>query len=366
MYLSKFDEEGRRETTVVSGIHFTDDAGKQAYLDDGYVEISNEDFKKLMDTMGGANGTGYIYDAVLGAVVDAPPYEPTAGEKAEIIYNNFLGAITQNNERVLTALAAGDEAAISVARAEKTAIISEYRSAQEAGDTAAVSPVVAKLCPFCGNELNSEGHCENENCVDYIRTQAQAPPTYKSFAEASVNEIFETLNAGKATEVFAVGDKKAITTTDNDNWTMEIIFVASNYIRIWVTRGDNNGILTTSKIFLGTYQYNLPSEKTLYINTTTIPNLISKLPDEWQNIGFTLPLPPYTGVYPKLYAGNTATNYWLNYHGYSNTHNTISSWGFVSSDGTYGSSSFSYNSECVSMGVILEARLEASNTSGNS
>jgi len=28
-----------------------------------------------------------------------------------------------------------------------------------------------KRCPFCGHKLNSEGYCENKNCVDYERTK---------------------------------------------------------------------------------------------------------------------------------------------------------------------------------------------------
>ena len=42
-YLAKFDTDGHRETTVVSGVHYETEDERQKYLDVGYTPISDED-----------------------------------------------------------------------------------------------------------------------------------------------------------------------------------------------------------------------------------------------------------------------------------------------------------------------------------
>ena len=42
VYLSKFDDDGKRVATVVSDVHFKTASGKQKYLDDGYIEIPTD------------------------------------------------------------------------------------------------------------------------------------------------------------------------------------------------------------------------------------------------------------------------------------------------------------------------------------
>ena len=73
-YLAKFDTSGRRETTVVSGVHYTTDEERQTYIDDGYIPISDEDYQHYVGNRGmGDNGTGYIRDQKTGKPVSAPP-----------------------------------------------------------------------------------------------------------------------------------------------------------------------------------------------------------------------------------------------------------------------------------------------------
>ena len=73
-YLAKFDAAGRRTTTVINGIHYTTDAERHKYLDDGYIPISEEDYQTYIGNRGaGDNGTGYIRDAKTGKPVSAPP-----------------------------------------------------------------------------------------------------------------------------------------------------------------------------------------------------------------------------------------------------------------------------------------------------
>ena len=76
-YLAKFDTVGHRETTVVSGVHYTTDEERQKYIDDGCIPISDEDYQHYVGNCGlGDNGTGYIRDPKTGKPVSAPPAPP--------------------------------------------------------------------------------------------------------------------------------------------------------------------------------------------------------------------------------------------------------------------------------------------------
>ena len=73
-YLAKFDTTGHRETTVVSGVHYTTDEERQKYIDDGCIPISEEDYQTYIGNCGlGDNGTGHIRDPKTGKPVSAPP-----------------------------------------------------------------------------------------------------------------------------------------------------------------------------------------------------------------------------------------------------------------------------------------------------
>lgn len=80
-YLAKFDDAGRRTTTVINGIHYTTDAERQKCLDDGYIPISEEDYQTYIGNRGaGDNGTGYIRNAKTGKPVSAPPAHAAESE----------------------------------------------------------------------------------------------------------------------------------------------------------------------------------------------------------------------------------------------------------------------------------------------
>ena len=75
--LSKFDAHGVRISTVLAGIHYTTDEERQAYIDDGYIPISDDDYQYYIGNRGaGDNGTGYIRDPKTGKPVSAPPAPP--------------------------------------------------------------------------------------------------------------------------------------------------------------------------------------------------------------------------------------------------------------------------------------------------
>ena len=84
-YLAKFDASGHRETTVVSGVHYSADDERQGYLDGGYIPISDEDYQHYIGNRGtGDNGTGYIRDPKTGKPVSAPPAPPVKAEPEPI------------------------------------------------------------------------------------------------------------------------------------------------------------------------------------------------------------------------------------------------------------------------------------------
>ena len=84
--LSKFDKNGNRMETAVLNIHYNTEEERQAYIADGYIPISEEDYQHYIGNRGaGDNGTGYIRDQQTGKPVSAPPAphvqateEPTA------------------------------------------------------------------------------------------------------------------------------------------------------------------------------------------------------------------------------------------------------------------------------------------------
>lgn len=83
-YLAKFDTSGCRETTVVSGIHYTTDEERQTYINDGYIPLTDEDYQHYVGNRGmGDNGTGYIRDQKTGKPVSAPPAPPVEAELQE-------------------------------------------------------------------------------------------------------------------------------------------------------------------------------------------------------------------------------------------------------------------------------------------
>ena len=75
--LSKFEAQGIRIATVLSGVHYTTDEERQKYINDGYIPISDEDYQHYIgNRVMGINGTGYILDPKTGKPVSAPPAPP--------------------------------------------------------------------------------------------------------------------------------------------------------------------------------------------------------------------------------------------------------------------------------------------------
>lgn len=128
-YLSKFDSDGKRVASYPLDKTIT----KEQYtklLDEGYIEISEEDWNYYVGNNGaGANGTGYIRDVKTGKPVDAPAYVPTVGEKMSEIKANYESQIDTLKESLATATLAGDDDLVADLKAEYAELMAEYQNA---------------------------------------------------------------------------------------------------------------------------------------------------------------------------------------------------------------------------------------------
>ena len=130
--LSKFDACGVRVSTVLSGVHYTDEGERKKYLDEGYIPISDEDYQHYIGNRGaGDNGTGYIRDPKMGKPVSAPAYTPTQEERANQLAVSYAARVQELNNEIVAAMADGDEDLITELKAEKGKALEAYQKALE-------------------------------------------------------------------------------------------------------------------------------------------------------------------------------------------------------------------------------------------
>ena len=129
MYLCKFDTDGKRTATVIDGVHFSTAEEKQQYLDDGYIETSDEDYAYYVGNCGtGANGTGYIRGTD-GKPTDAPAVVVTTEQKQASIAADYELQISELKDALATATLAGDESLIAELKTEYADAKAEYEKA---------------------------------------------------------------------------------------------------------------------------------------------------------------------------------------------------------------------------------------------
>lgn len=129
MYLCKFDMDSKRTATVVDGIHFSTAEEKQQYLDDGYIETSDDDYAYYVGNRGnGANGTGYVRGKD-GKPTDAPAVIVTTEQKQASIAADYESQISELKDALATATLAGDESLIAELKTEYAEVKSEYEAA---------------------------------------------------------------------------------------------------------------------------------------------------------------------------------------------------------------------------------------------
>lgn len=129
MCLCKFDNDGKRTATVIDGVHFSTAEEKQKYLDDGYIETSDEDYAYYVGNRGtGANGTGYIRGAD-GKPTDAPAIVVATEQKQASIAADYESQISELKDALATATLAGDESLIAELKTEYVDVKAEYEKA---------------------------------------------------------------------------------------------------------------------------------------------------------------------------------------------------------------------------------------------
>ena len=109
-YLCKFDEEGNRTETYVTGIHFTDETDEfvQQKLNDGFVFVSDEDYNNLLGN--NADNQVYIRNSY-GTFKPKPPYVPTAEELLEREASTTKTKMVSMKDDLLFAMLKGENTA---------------------------------------------------------------------------------------------------------------------------------------------------------------------------------------------------------------------------------------------------------------
>ena len=129
IYLCKFDSEGRRGETHLA-CEYTDEQ-KEAMIQDGYIEITEEDWNYYVGNEGqGANGTGYIRGAD-GKPTDAPAYVPTKEEKLNALDSQYDSDKATLTQYYAEAALAGDTELQNELRQELEELNTEYVAARK-------------------------------------------------------------------------------------------------------------------------------------------------------------------------------------------------------------------------------------------
>ena len=125
-YLCKFDENGKRSAAYPVDVDMTPEK-KQAYADDDYIPISDEDYQHYIGNRGlGNNGTGYIRDPKTGKPVSAPPAPPAVEEEPQ--------EPPVDEERLAAFEAMAAQEARLVAQGERIAALEAELSALKGGE----------------------------------------------------------------------------------------------------------------------------------------------------------------------------------------------------------------------------------------
>jgi hypothetical protein len=130
-YLCKFDDDGKRIATVVSGVHFNTDEEKADYIADGYIETSDDDYAYYVGNKGtGANGTGYIRGED-GKPTDAPAYVPSVEEQLAQLDAQYNADKAVLSEQYTMAMLTDDTELAEELKAELVALNEDYDKAYE-------------------------------------------------------------------------------------------------------------------------------------------------------------------------------------------------------------------------------------------
>ena len=129
-YLCKFDSNGKRTETLLT-CEFTDEE-KAEKLEQGYIEISEEDWNYYVGNKGqGANGTGYIRGKD-GKPTDAPAYVPSKEEKLAALDSQYDSDKAELTKYFTDALLASDTDTQEELKAELLELDADYKEQRKA------------------------------------------------------------------------------------------------------------------------------------------------------------------------------------------------------------------------------------------
>lgn len=126
MYLIKFDKEGKK-ISAVPLILADDWGGVEKLKNEGYIEVSDEDWNYYTGNMGdGDNGTGYIRDSETGKPISAPARVITLEERANVLKSEYEANVKAIDEAIQIAKNNGDTEYVTELQQERQNILDEY------------------------------------------------------------------------------------------------------------------------------------------------------------------------------------------------------------------------------------------------
>lgn len=125
-YFCKFNTKGEREASVPSTM-VDNYGGKEKLINDGYIEISDEDYQYYVGNKGqGDNGTGYIRDSTTGKPISAPARVITLEERANVLKSEYEANVKAIDEAIQIAKNNGDTEYVTELQQERQNILDEY------------------------------------------------------------------------------------------------------------------------------------------------------------------------------------------------------------------------------------------------
>lgn len=130
-YFCKFNEKGEREASVPSTM-VDNYGGKEKLLNDGYIEIIDEDYQYYVGNKGqGDNGTGYIRDSTTGKPISAPARVITLEERANALKSEYEANIKAIDEAIQIAKNNNDTVYVTELQQERQNTLDEYATKLE-------------------------------------------------------------------------------------------------------------------------------------------------------------------------------------------------------------------------------------------
>lgn len=130
-YFCKFNEKGEREASVPSTM-VDNYGGKEKLINDGYIEISDEDYQYYVGNQGqGDNGTGYIRDSTTGKPISAPARVITLEESANALKSEYEANIKAIDEAIQIAKNNNDTVYVTELQQERQNTLDEYATKLE-------------------------------------------------------------------------------------------------------------------------------------------------------------------------------------------------------------------------------------------